>query len=314
MAAPAALGPLRPRLWVFALAALLLTGHVTLAYRGWLTHERWFALHLAIGWAWLAGLLGLAGLRWRHLANPRAIAVLLATALAICGFWYLGRLDSWQTHWEPLLPQTSPPQPPWGWARPVWGFAYFSLSAALFRIGVPAVVGKLLGLQPAELGWRRAAGGPTVWPVYLLLYVAVVPFVVHAAGTPAFQAKYPMARALIDSTHHIALAQFLGYQVLYALVFVSGELFWRGWICFGLQRDLGAYAILVMLVPYVFAHLGKPVAEVLGAIAAGTVLGWLALAHRSIWLGVLLHYAVALTMDGLAMQRADIGLRSTGSP
>lgn len=71
---------------------------------------------------------------------------------------------------------------------------------------------------------------------------------------------------------------------------------------------MGPHALLFALVPYVCGHFGKPLAEALGAIAAGSVLGWLALKHRSVWLGVALHYGVALTMDVLAIARAGLRL------
>ncbi len=47
-------------------------------------------------------------------------------------------------------------------------------------------------------------------------------------------------------------------------------------------------------------HIGKPEAEVLGAVVAGLVLCYLAMRSRSIWPGVLLHSLVASTMDFFA--------------
>lgn len=300
LARPLHPAPIAVRWQAFALTWTLLAVQVVASYQSNWRAEHWFAVQLLVGWAWLAVVLGAAGLR--QLANRRALAVLGTTAVAITAFWYGGRIDTWQAHLEPLLPTT-------GWARPVWAFAFFSAAAALFRMAVPALVAYRLRLPLREIGWSRGDRQAKVWPVYVALYLAVLPFVIHAAGTPAFQAKYPMARALITPDHHIAVAQFVAYQLLYLLVFVSGECFWRGWICFGLRRDLGPYAILVMLVPYVCAHWGKPLGETLGAIAAGSVLGWLALAHRSVWLGAALHYAVALTMDLVAMWHAGIALQ-----
>jgi membrane protease YdiL (CAAX protease family) len=64
-----------------------------------------------------------------------------------------------------------------------------------------------------------------------------------------------------------------------------------------LRRAMGAYAIFVMIVPYCMIHYHKPIAEVLGAIGAGIILGTLALRTRSIWFGVAIHISVALTMD-----------------
>ncbi len=61
-----------------------------------------------------------------------------------------------------------------------------------------------------------------------------------------------------------------------------------------------------MLIPYVLIHYGKPLPETLGAAAAGLTLGYLALRHRSFWLGVAVHWAVALAMDLSAMARRGI--------
>jgi membrane protease YdiL (CAAX protease family) len=56
-----------------------------------------------------------------------------------------------------------------------------------------------------------------------------------------------------------------------------------------------------MIVPYCMIHFQKPMAETFGAIIAGLVLGTLAMRTRSIWGGVAIHAAVALTMDVLAL-------------
>ncbi len=298
---PSAALPGKP--WVLIAAAALLAGQVLARHAGVVEPEAWFIVHLACGWAALALLLRLADPQaWRRGQTDRTAWVLAGTAVALCAFWYLGRLDAWERWWQPRLPAV-------GWLRPVWGFAYFSIAAAIFRLGVPWLLADRLGLTMRDLGWRRAPSGQRTWPVYLGLYLLVLPAVWYASGTAAFQAKYPLARALLDSANTLQVLEFATYQALYVLVFVSGECFWRGWIAFGLHRDWGAYALAWMLVPYVIAHFGKPLAETLGAIVAGSVLGWLALRHGSVWLGVALHYAVALTMDLLATWRGGIGWR-----
>jgi membrane protease YdiL (CAAX protease family) len=57
------------------------------------------------------------------------------------------------------------------------------------------------------------------------------------------------------------------------------------------------------MVPYCMIHFAKPLPETFGAIIAGVVLGFMSLATRSIWMGALLHIAVALTMDLAALGR-----------
>jgi membrane protease YdiL (CAAX protease family) len=88
---------------------------------------------------------------------------------------------------------------------------------------------------------------------------------------------------------------------MYSAQFFSLEFFFRGFMLQALKRSLGAYAIFVMVVPYCMIHFGKPMPETLGAIAAGLVLGTLALRTGSIWAGFLIHVSVVWTMDLLAL-------------
>ena len=52
-----------------------------------------------------------------------------------------------------------------------------------------------------------------------------------------------------------------------------------------------------MTIPYCMIHFGKPMPEAIAAILAGIILGTLSLKSKNIWLGVLIHCSVALTMD-----------------
>ncbi len=65
-----------------------------------------------------------------------------------------------------------------------------------------------------------------------------------------------------------------------------------------------------MIVPYSMIHFDKPMPEAVAAVVGGTILGWLALRTKSIWGGVLLHIAIALSMDILAMLRNETGFPS----
>jgi len=50
-------------------------------------------------------------------------------------------------------------------------------------------------------------------------------------------------------------------------------------------------------------HFGKPFGETIAAIIAGLILGTLSLKSRSIVLGVIIHYTIAITMDVFALWR-----------
>jgi membrane protease YdiL (CAAX protease family) len=64
---------------------------------------------------------------------------------------------------------------------------------------------------------------------------------------------------------------------------------------------MGYTAVWASLVPYTMIHFEKPLAECLGAIVAGWVLGTLSLRTGSMWWGAAIHTAVAWGMDLLSL-------------
>src|SRR5215469_18060163 len=63
----------------------------------------------------------------------------------------------------------------------------------------------------------------------------------------------------------------------------------------------GNCRVPVSVMPYMMIHFTKPWPEALASIVAGLVLGSLAWKTKSIWGGVCVHCAVAITMDLLAL-------------
>lgn len=180
--------------------------------------------------------------------------------------------------------------------RPLLPYQYWGVSSVVIRVLIPlAVIVLVLRERPGEWGfgvsgqWRHIR-------IYALLLVGMVPLLYLASLTPAFQAKYPFYELAGLGGWH-----FWGFQLFYGLQFLGVEAFFRGFVLFGLYARLGYYAIPAMVVPYTMIHFGKPVAETFAAIAAGFILGWLALRSRSFLWGFFLHWAVAITMDVLVI-------------
>jgi hypothetical protein len=175
-------------------------------------------------------------------------------------------------------------------------YAYWAVAAVVIRVAIPLLaIVWLVGDAPADYGYRLRGAGSHAG-VYVLLLAIALPFVLLASSRPSFQETYPFYRGAISGGWH-----FWGYETLYLLQFVSIEAFFRGFLLFGLAPRFGNAAILVMTIPYCMIHFGKPAPEALGAIAAGIVLGVLALRCRSFVPGIFLHCAVALAMDVLAV-------------
>ncbi|MFH1807988.1 MAG: CPBP family intramembrane glutamic endopeptidase, partial [Pseudomonadota bacterium] len=234
-----------------------------------------------------------AGVAWQTwvLLGTASVVLVLFRALGTVAAYNRAFGSLWPGHpWRPALPNL-----------------YWFACSLLGLFAIPWLVGRLgLRLNRAELGlglgeWRL--GGKLA----VLAYAVMLPFVVGAAMTETFVQHYPLSSFV--ATQAVSwwrdgsglLGVVLAHEAGYALYFVGWEFFFRGFLTVALARYIGPVAILVQTLPFALLHVGKPLPEALGSIVAGVALGALALRTRSCWWGVLLHIAVALTMDVLAI-------------
>lgn len=183
------------------------------------------------------------------------------------------------------------------WPFPeIWAYLYSHFSAVVIYFVLPSLFIYLIFRERLQdHGFRFRGIARYVW-IYLAMLLVVLPLTVIASYSSDFTAKYPIYPKAGNSW-----TEFLIWEFSYAVSFIALEFFFRGFMLFTMARYLGAYAIFVMVIPYVMIHFGKPFAETLGSIIAGTALGTLALRTRSIFGGVLIHVAVAWCMDILAI-------------
>jgi membrane protease YdiL (CAAX protease family) len=171
---------------------------------------------------------------------------------------------------------------------------YWALMLFFFYFIVPLFVTRfILKENTAEFG-LSVKGALKDYRIYVSLIAVMLPVVFAVSFTSAFQAKYPFYD---PNPGEPLYPDFFTWECFYFLQFVGLEFFFRGFLLHGIKKQFGYYSVLVMMLPYCMIHFGKPMAETIGAIVAGIVLGTLSLKSRSIWLGVAIHYSVALTMD-----------------
>lgn len=251
----------------------------------------WVGLVVYFGALW--ALRGVAP--WRLRRETWLVPVSAMALLSV--FWLYGRVSGYRI-WVGAYP-------PKGGLEGLLPYFFFVGASVLLRLVLPLVVGRVAcGQGPAGYGWRWK-GAFDKWWIYLGLVLLVVPAVWWASSQPAFLRTYPWCRRALEAGT-IAGPVFLVYAGAALLFYTSGEAFWRGYILLGAGRQLGWNAMGLMLMPYVLGHLGKPLAETLGAVAAGLVLGGLAWHHRSFWMGAVCHWLVAMSMDLAAMWRKGI--------
>jgi membrane protease YdiL (CAAX protease family) len=144
------------------------------------------------------------------------------------------------------------------------------------------------------------------YKIYIIFFLFMIPLVLLVSNTQSFQDKYPFYNPIGESLY----PNFIFWQCLYFSQFFALEFFFRGFMLHGIKKRFGFYSVFIMMIPYMMIHFQKPMPEAIGAVFAGIILGALSLKSRSIWLGVAIHYSVALTMDLAALYQKGFLINS----
>jgi uncharacterized protein len=176
---------------------------------------------------------------------------------------------------------------------------YWVAVSMLFYFVVPAVVLKFVFKRPLReygLSFRIEDG---FWKLLLQCIAVMLPLVYLMSLTPGFASKYPFLK-IYDGSPYLG-STLLIWELIYFVQFFGLEFFFRGFLLHSLKSALGINSIFVMMVPYCMIHWGKPLPETFAAIFAGLFLGWLSYRNGNIWMGLVLHCFVALSMDVMAL-------------
>jgi len=180
--------------------------------------------------------------------------------------------------------------------RELWGYVWWGFWHLLAFIIIPMLTVKLLLKQSLrDYGWQWGDVHKH-WLGYVLLTTPIIGFAIMASFRSDFANHYPFY-----GFAHMSWMDLLLWESIYIMQFVAVEFFFRGFLVNGLRTQFGSLAVAVMCLPYLMLHFPKLWLESTGAILFGFFLGVLALKSRSIWGGVAVHVAIALTMDFAAM-------------
>jgi membrane protease YdiL (CAAX protease family) len=171
-----------------------------------------------------------------------------------------------------------------GAARPL-GLTAVTLERLVLFLLVPVVliVGGFRD-RPARYGLRL---GDWRWGAGLLLagLAVMTPIIFALSRLPEFRAYYGIS------------TEPLGPLVLNHLgELIPAEFLLRGFLMFALWRRVGALALVVVQVPFVLTHIGKPDVELWSTFIGGTIFAWLDWRTGSILWSALGHVYVLTLM------------------
>jgi membrane protease YdiL (CAAX protease family) len=218
----------------------------------------------------------------------RPLVVLITVAVSLTLQEYIGEREFFSRHFPELSYGEYGELMRHGWWA-LWRFLGYVVIPVIVILCMPGE--RVRDYYLSFKNFRSKAG------VYLVLFLLILPVVIAAPRLFAgFYLTYPFYKWANRSALDL-----WAWEAMYAVQFMSLEFFFRGFMLKALRPRFGSHAVFVMVVPYCMIHYGKPMPETLGAIIAGIVLGTLAMRTRSIWGGVLIHIAVAITMDMMAV-------------
>jgi len=231
--------------------------------------------------------------------DRKAVFALLYAAAGLTGIFYLKNpevLAKWLSgtsysdlgNWIANSPESNLP-----------GLGWWVLVVTIFYFLLPALAIRFLYKERLADYGLKASIEPGFAKLLAACAAVMLPLTYWMSLTGGFAAKYPFLK-IYNGEPYIGQTLLI-WELIYFAQFFGLEFFFRGFLVHSLKRSLGLYSIFVMTVPYCMIHFSKPPIETLAAIAAGIFLGWLSYKNGSIWLGLMLHCTVAVSMDVLAL-------------
>lgn len=163
----------------------------------------------------------------------------------------------------------------------------------------PLVVARAAGVRLTARELGLGVGESRRYVAVGAIAVAVaLPLVGALSFTTPFRHVYPAFAPAVVGWRVLA-----AWLPLLALMLWCVEFFHRGFLLAMLRPALGRLALFVMIVPYALTH--ADLVEALGAVVVGLLLGTLALRSRSIWVGWLVHVAIAFAIEAAAVWQAQ---------
>ncbi len=215
-----------------------------------------------------------------------SVFVTVVGCAAMILYLYHGRPE----HFVETFPRWAKSLPPV--RAELYSYLYSHVAAFSFLLLIPLVLSWLfLKKSPRDHGFRFRTASRE-FKIVLVLFLLFLPVVFILSRTAGFSENYPKLGIIRDS-----FSLFMLYQGAYLVKWVAWEYFFRGFLLFGYKERFGDSAILISTLPFVIIHWGKPEPEIFASIAAGLILGRLALSGKSFLPGTLLHFLIAASMD-----------------
>jgi membrane protease YdiL (CAAX protease family) len=163
------------------------------------------------------------------------------------------------------------------------GFAYIILYSFLIMLLLPYLFSRIvLNANTRDTGWLIPAFNFKNVGLTILALLLMLPFSYLFSKQPQLKIYY--------SLNNLSIAAFLFVTIfLQPLYYLIEEYFFRGFMFLTIWRYVGWHSFWITDIVFVYAHISKPVPELLLSIPGSVILNYLTLKTKSFLPAVLVH-------------------------
>ncbi len=210
--------------------------------------------------------------------------ILLLTPVLLTVFKYYGSKQFYLDNIQSFLLASNPE-----WAAALYVFVS---SFVLFGL-IPALIIKFVFHESLSEYGIQIGDWSFGWKALLVVGAVYAVSGYTSSKMPEFMAEYPVYRGAGASGE-----TFLLHAFSYLFFYIGWEMYFRGFMQFGLRTSLGDWnAILVQVIASCLVHIGKPASETFTSILGGLIWGILAFRTRSIVYGIATHWILGVSLD-----------------
>ncbi len=171
---------------------------------------------------------------------------------------------------------------------------WYNYLSAFFLLGVIAAIVIKFIFKESLADYGLQIGDWKFWiPAALVVGAVMVALSYPSAKDPQYIAEYPLYKGAGDSMQMFAIHAFA-----YLIFYFGWEIFFRGFMQFGLTDRFGAWgAILVQVALSCIVHIGKPDSEIYSSILGGLVWGIIVYRSKSLWPSIITHWILGVSLD-----------------
>ena len=159
------------------------------------------------------------------------------------------------------------------------------LNSILFYCIIPIVIILFIFKEPVKTFGYSFGDKKKVIFYSVVFSLIVTPIVMLSYFIPAVTNYYTI-KPIID------IGSFLLFELNVGVLIFFWELFFRGFILFGLYKKLGNVALPIHAIPFALLHIGKPDIEVVASFFAALLLGQIAIKSKSFLPAFVIHWVI----------------------